>query len=54
MRNPEFVSSGSGGIACIAIHSYKSDLREVIRNERLARANVSDDVQKIYESSVTP
>ena len=49
--NLEFISGGSGGISLQ--QSIKSDLRETIRNERLARANVSDDVQKIYESSIT-
>ncbi len=49
--NPEFVSGGSGGLGLQ--QTIKSDLREVIRNERLARANVSDDVQKIYESQIT-
>lgn len=49
--NPEFVSSGSGGIKLQTM--IGSDLRQAIRNERLARANVSDDVRKIYASSVT-
>jgi ABC-2 type transport system permease protein len=49
--NPEFISGGSGGIGLQ--QSIKGDLRETIRNERLARANVSDDVQKIYASTVT-
>jgi len=49
--NPEFVSSGSGGLKLQS--TIRSDLREVIRNERLARADVSEDVQKIYASSVT-
>lgn len=50
-KNPEFVSGGSGGIGLQ--QTIKSDLREVIRNERLARANVSENVQKIYESQIT-
>ncbi|WP_440998588.1 ABC transporter permease [Fodinibius sp. SL11] len=50
-QNPEFVSSGSGGLKLQ--NTLRTDLREVIRNERLARANVSEDVQKIYESSIT-
>ena len=49
--NPEFVSGGSGGLGLQ--ETIKSDLREVIRNERLARANVSENVQKIYESQIT-
>jgi ABC-2 type transport system permease protein len=48
--NPEFVSSGSGGLGLQS--DIKSDLREIIRNEKLARANVSDNVQKIYESDI--
>jgi ABC-2 type transport system permease protein len=50
-QNPEFVSSGSGGLSLQS--SIRSDLREVIRNERLARAEVSEDVQQIYESKIT-
>lgn len=50
-QNLEFVSSGSGGLSLQS--NIRSDLREVIRNEKLARANVSDDVQKIYESDIT-
>jgi ABC-2 type transport system permease protein len=50
-ENPEFVSSGSGGLKLQ--NTLRTDLREVIRNERLARANVSEDVQKIYESDIT-
>lgn len=50
-KNPEFVSSGAGGLKLQA--EIRSDLKEVIRNERLARANVSEDIQKIYESSIT-
>lgn len=49
-ENPEFVSSGAGGLQLQS--SIRSDLREVIRNERLQRANVSADVQKIYESEI--
>lgn len=49
--NPEFVSSGSGGLKLQS--TIRSDLREVIRDERLNRAEVSEDVQEIYASSVT-
>lgn len=49
--NPEFVSGGSGGIGLQS--TIKSDLREVIRNERLASAKVSEEVQHIYESEIT-
>lgn len=50
-EDPEFLSSGSGGLGLQS--SIQSDLREVIRNERLARANVSEDIQNIYESDVS-
>ncbi len=50
-KNPEFVSGGSGGISLQS--AIRSDLREVIRNERLARANVSNEVQEIYASEIT-
>lgn len=46
----EFVSGGSGGLKLQS--SVQSDMREVIRNERLARAEVSEEVRAIYESSV--
>ena len=49
--NPEFVSSGSGGLKLQS--TIRSDLREVIRDERLARADVSEDIQKLYESDIT-
>ena len=50
-KTPEFVSGGSGGLSLQ--NTLKSNLREVIRNERLAEANVSADIQKIYESEVS-
>lgn len=50
-KNLEFISGGSGGLQLQS--TISSDMKEVIRNERLARANVSEDVRKIYESSVT-
>lgn len=46
----EFVSSGTGGLKLQ--NTIRTDLREVIRNERLARANVSKDIQQIYESEI--
>lgn len=49
--NPEFVSSGTGGLKLQT--NIRSDLREVIRKERLARANVSEEVKDIYASSIT-
>ncbi|MEL7834997.1 ABC transporter permease [Fodinibius sp. Rm-B-1B1-1] len=47
----EFVSGGGGGLKLQS--DIQTDLREVIRNERLARANVSENIQKIYESDIT-
>lgn len=47
----EFVSGGGGGLKLQS--DIQTDLREVIRNERLAQANVSEDIQKIYESNIT-
>jgi ABC-2 type transport system permease protein len=46
----EYVSSGAGGLSLQS--SLRSDLREAIRSERINRANISADVQKIYESDV--
>lgn len=47
----EFVSSGGGGLKLQS--DIRTDLREVIRNERLARANVSEDIQNIYASNIS-
>ncbi|NGP86748.1 ABC transporter permease [Fodinibius halophilus] len=49
--NLELVSSGAGGLKLQS--SIRSDLREVVRDERLDRADVSEDVKEIYASSVT-
>lgn len=49
--NPELVYGGSGGIALLS--SIRNDLRDAIREERLARANVSEEVQQIYSSSIS-
>lgn len=49
-KNPELVYGGSGGLKLQS--NIRNDLREAIRQERIMRANVSEDVQKIYESSV--
>ncbi|MGM0546244.1 MAG: ABC transporter permease [Bacteroidota bacterium] len=48
---PELVSSGSGGLKLQ--NTIRTDLREVIRNERLARAEVSEEVQQIYQSEIS-
>lgn len=50
-QNPELVYGGSGGFALL--NSIRSDLRDAIREERLQRANVSQEVQDIYASSVS-
>lgn len=47
---PEYVSSGSGGLTLQS--SIQSDLREAIRSERISRANISADVQKIYDTNI--
>lgn len=49
-ESPEFISSGAGGISLQA--TLSDDLKEVIRSERLQRADVSADIQAIYESDV--
>ena len=48
--DPEFVSGGGGGLSLQS--SLRNDLRTAIRNERLNRANISEDIQEIYESSI--
>lgn len=47
-KNAELVYGGSGGLQFLS--NLRDDIREVIRQERLERANVSDEVKKIYES----
>lgn len=47
----ELIYSGSGGIQLL--NSIESDMREVIREERLLRAEVSQDIQNIFETSVS-
>lgn len=47
-KSPTLVHGGSGGLAFIG--SVRNDLREVIREERLSRQNVSDEVRDIFES----
>lgn len=48
-ENAELVYSGSGGIALLS--SLRGDLRDAIREERLDRAEVSDEIKDIYASS---
>ncbi|MDZ7719433.1 MAG: ABC transporter permease [Balneolaceae bacterium] len=47
----DLIYSGSGGIQLL--NSIQSDMREVIREERLKRADVSEDIQDIFETSVS-
>lgn len=47
----ELIYSGSGGIQLL--NSIESDMREVIREERLQRAEVSEDIQNIFETDVS-
>ncbi len=47
-KNTELVYSGSGGISLL--NSVRNELRDAIREERLDRANVSENVKEIYAS----
>ncbi len=49
-KSLELIFSGSGGLQLLT--TVRSDFRETIRQERLARAEVSDDVRAIFESRV--
>lgn len=50
-KSLELIYSGSGGIQLL--NSIQADMREVIREERLRRAEVSDDIQNIFETNVS-
>jgi ABC-2 type transport system permease protein len=47
-KSPTLVHGGSGGIALIS--NVRSDLREAVREERLLRLNVSEDIRSIFEA----
>lgn len=49
-RNLELIYSGSGGLTLLS--TVRSDMRDVIREEKLRRANVSDDIQQIFETRI--
>lgn len=49
-RPLELIYSGSGGLQLLS--TIRSDLREVVREERLKRAEVSQDIQNIFESNI--
>lgn len=46
----ELIYSGSGGLQLLS--TVRSDMREVIREEKLRRADVSDNVQQIFETRI--
>ncbi len=48
IEEPTLVYGGAGGISFI--ESVESDIRRVLREERLARSNVSDEVRAIFET----
>ncbi len=50
-KNLELIYSGSGGMQLLT--SIRSDIREVIRQERLRRAEVPQEIQNIYERSIS-
>lgn len=47
-KTPVLVHGGSGGMSFMS--SVRSDLRDVIREERLSQENVSDEVRHIFET----
>jgi ABC-2 type transport system permease protein len=49
-RPLELIYSGSGGLQLLS--TIRSDLREVVREEKLKRAEVSQDIQNIFESNI--
>lgn len=49
-KNLELIYSGSGGIQLLT--SIRTDMLEVIRQERLRRANVSPEIRQIYDASI--
>ena len=51
MKEPTLIYGGSGGISFI--RSVESDIRGVLREEKLARSNISDEVRSIFETRYT-
>src|SRR5690606_19241695 len=49
-QDPTLVYGGSGGISLLS--SIRSDLRDVVREERLARQNASEEVRNSFETKV--
>lgn len=50
-KNPELIYSGSGGMDFLM--SVESDFRQVLREEKLRRADVSDAVKEIYDERIS-
>ena len=46
--SPTLVYGGSGGLSFIG--SVQDELRDVVRDERISRSNVSDEIRKIFEA----
>lgn len=49
-EDPEYVSSGAGGLSLQS--DIRSDLRRIIRDERISQTNVSEDVQQVFETEI--
>lgn len=47
-KSPTLVHDGSGGLSFLS--AVRSDLREAVREERLSRQNVSDEIRDIFET----
>lgn len=50
-KSLELIYSGSGGLTLLA--TVRSDMRDVIREEKLKRADVSDNIQQIFETRIS-
>jgi len=49
-KSLELIYSGSGGLQLLS--TVRSDMRDVIREEKLRRADVSDNIQQIFETRI--
>ncbi|MBO6586742.1 MAG: ABC transporter permease [Gracilimonas sp.] len=47
-QSPTLIYGGSGGLSFIS--AVRSDLREAVREEKLSRENVSDNIREIFET----
>lgn len=47
-KSPTLVHGGSGGLSFLS--AVRSDLREAVREERLTRQNVSDEIRDIFDT----